>query len=211
MNIIAHRGLWRSPEEKNSEEAFRAAFDAGFGAEIDVRDLDGELVVSHDMPVRGALEFDSVLQAHRQAGQPGWLAINIKSDGLSQRVAQSLVSNNVSRYFCFDMSVPDTLPYLRSKMIFAARLSEYEPEGRLSECAPVLWVDGFDNILFSSGKLMHWLNIGKHICIVAPELHGRDEREFWRWLTGQPRALLRHPRFMVCTDFPENVRRLCDE
>jgi glycerophosphoryl diester phosphodiesterase len=50
--ILAHRGYWLEPGEKNSLSAFRRAFEGGFGIETDIRDLDGELVVSHDPPTR---------------------------------------------------------------------------------------------------------------------------------------------------------------
>lgn len=45
----AHRGLHGSGRAENSISAFRAAVDAGFGIELDVRlSADGELVVFHD-------------------------------------------------------------------------------------------------------------------------------------------------------------------
>ena len=45
----AHRGLHGSGRAENSISAFRAAVEAGFGIELDVRlSADGELVVFHD-------------------------------------------------------------------------------------------------------------------------------------------------------------------
>ena len=45
----AHRGLHNSERAENSLSAFRAAVDAGYGIELDVRlSKDGELVVFHD-------------------------------------------------------------------------------------------------------------------------------------------------------------------
>ena len=51
MKILSHRGYWNNLTEKNSKSAFRRSFQLGFGTETDVRDLNGELVISHDMPI----------------------------------------------------------------------------------------------------------------------------------------------------------------
>ena len=50
LNVkYAHRGLHNSERAENSMSAFRAAVEAGFGIELDVRlSLDGKLVVFHD-------------------------------------------------------------------------------------------------------------------------------------------------------------------
>ena len=46
---FAHRGLHNSERPENSMAAFRAAVDAGYGIELDIRlSADGELVVFHD-------------------------------------------------------------------------------------------------------------------------------------------------------------------
>ena len=58
MQILAHRGRWRSPSEKNSEGAFRAALSAGYGIETDIRDFDGRLVISHDPARADAMDLD---------------------------------------------------------------------------------------------------------------------------------------------------------
>ncbi|MEG2569153.1 MAG: hypothetical protein RSA84_23395, partial [Acinetobacter sp.] len=157
MQILAHRGHWLIPEEKNSRQALHRAFLAGFGVETDVRDYGGVLVVSHDMPGHNAIPLSVVLQDYVQAGRPGMLAINIKSDGLTDVLQRQLMQYDITRYFCFDMSVPDTFPYLQCGMNAAARLSEYEPEGELSKRAPVLWVDGFQHLDVSTEQLKIWL------------------------------------------------------
>ena len=48
--IIAHRGYWCCEKEQNSERAFRKALSGGYGIETDVRDLNGEIVISHAPP-----------------------------------------------------------------------------------------------------------------------------------------------------------------
>jgi len=206
MHILAHRGYWLTPTEKNSRAALQRAFTAGMGVETDIRDLSGELVISHDMPQHDALPLAAVLEDYVRAGQPGWFALNIKSDGLTAALHRLLAHYALQRYFCFDMSVPDTLPYLRAGMCTAARLSEYEPEGLLSEQAPVLWVDGFAGQTVSPARLRTWLERGKQVCLVSPELHGRHPDALWALLASLPDAVRRHPGLMLCTDLPDAAR-----
>ncbi|WP_449567282.1 hypothetical protein [Lelliottia nimipressuralis] len=206
MHILAHRGLWLAPEERNTRTALWTGFHRGFGAETDVRDLDGELVISHDMPRRGALPLSVVLEDYVRAGQPGLLALNVKSDGLAPAMKVLLDQYGVDNYFCFDMSVPDTFSYLQAGLRTAARFSEYEPEGGLSARLPVLWVDGFEGVTVTVEALRHWLEIGKRVCLVSPELHGRRSEELWSLLLQLPPALRARPNLMLCTDFPERAR-----
>ena len=49
-NILAHRGVWGSKEEQNSRSAIKHALAGGFGIETDIRDHDGQVVLSHDVP-----------------------------------------------------------------------------------------------------------------------------------------------------------------
>ncbi len=55
MQVISHRGYWKSAAEKNTTTAFARSFALGYGTETDVRDLNGELVISHDMPTQPAM------------------------------------------------------------------------------------------------------------------------------------------------------------
>ena len=48
IRIIAHRGTWLKLEEMNAFGAFERALEYGFGIEVDFRDRDGHLVISHD-------------------------------------------------------------------------------------------------------------------------------------------------------------------
>ena len=83
-NILAHRGWWTKPAEKNSFEAIRRAIDAGFGIETDFRDLNGTIVISHDPPQGEVLCAESFFGLYAQIGTNGRLALNIKADGLQK-------------------------------------------------------------------------------------------------------------------------------
>ena len=61
---FAHRGLHNGERAENSMSAFRAAVDAGFGIELDVRlSADGELVVFHDDTLTRVAKIDGRVDA----------------------------------------------------------------------------------------------------------------------------------------------------
>ena len=57
MKILSHRGYWKTAEEKNTATAMHRSFSLGFGTETDVRDYNGKLVISHDIPDSSAISF----------------------------------------------------------------------------------------------------------------------------------------------------------
>jgi hypothetical protein len=208
MKILAHRGYWRALEEKNSFAAFERAWSGGYGIETDLRDLGGDIVVSHDLPLRGAVGFENLLQAYTAKGNGTPLALNIKADGLQVRVAQLLTRYQVRNFFVFDMSLPDSLHYLRGGMPVFLRLSEYEPETTLLDRAAGIWLDAFEGEWWTPETVRALQARGKAVAVVSPELHGRPHEEAWQALRSLD-ADVRH-QTMLCTDFPEDAARFFD-
>lgn len=211
MIVLAHRGYWQSPEERNTLAAFERAFAAGFGVELDVRDLDGELVISHDPPRAGALRFEDVLARYREAGLPGKIAINIKADGLAPAIAQATEAYGARAHcFVFDMAVPDMLAYPPSGLVTFTRFSEYEPQpSRLAESDGV-WVDAFERPWADEERMLHYLAHGKLVAMVSPELHGKPNAPAWSvWREALRQAGPTHASdaLMICTDRPDAARR----
>lgn len=208
VHLIAHRGFWTKPEDKNSMRAFRAALENGYGIETDVRDLKGELVISHDMPKGCEDTLEAFLELYCEIGNRTTLAINIKSDGLAEPVKQLLDQYAVENYFCFDMSIPDMMGYFRNGATVFARRSEYEPTSIATEKANGIWLDAFEGHWFDSQEWDSWLRCGKDVCVVSPELHKRDRVDLWRQIhtycqdeSGES-STSRRGRLMLCTDFP---------
>jgi glycerophosphoryl diester phosphodiesterase len=195
MKLLAHRGIWTDATEKNTFGALTAACTDGIGIETDVRDCDGQLVISHDMPRADALRLDTLLQAI--APRHGTLALNIKADGLQQPLQQALRKHGIGNYFVFDMSVPDTLGYRRADMPFAARISDYERDNALLDSAQFVWLDAFESEWYSIDLVHQLLACGKHVAIVSPELHRRDPAPLWSQLC----RLKGRPGLYLCTDF----------
>lgn len=197
MQLLAHRGLWNQPEEKNTLQALTASFELGIGIETDVRDCDGTLVISHDPPrVTDALQLDVLLQAYVARQTRPVLALNIKADGLQAPLLAALQRHGIEHYFVFDMSVPDSLGYQRLHMPFAARISEYESSNVLTQTAQWIWLDAFHSEWYDATVVRNWLAQGKKVAVVSPELHRRPHLPLWQML----KALHDHPHLYLCTD-----------
>jgi hypothetical protein len=205
MKVLSHRGYWKTPSEKNSPEAFRRSFGMGFGTELDLRDLAGEVVVSHDPPAAGALTAEDMLAIHAEHGRSLTLALNVKADGLQGPVAALLRRFEVRDAFVFDMSVPDALHWLRAGVPLFTRHSDVEQSPVLYEEAAGVWLDGFRSDWWGADVVRRHLLAGKRVCIVSPELHGRAHAHVWRMLAD---ADLQGwgDRVMLCTDHPEEAR-----
>lgn len=203
MNVICHRGLWKTPEEKNSLDAFARAFRLGCGVETDVRDCAGQLVISHDPPAASATPLIKLLHLHSEYGGIGTLALNVKSDGLLSPLQQILEQFPAADAFVFDMSVPDTLPYLTGPIPVFTRQSEYEPSCAFYAESAGVWLDAFQTDWYDESLICRHLAAGKKVCIVSPELHKRPFADLWARLRDS--GLHDARGLMICTDFPEQA------
>jgi hypothetical protein len=198
MIILSHRGYWLEPSEKNTELAFKRSFTLGYGTETDVRDYAGTLVISHDPPVGGELTLDAFLQLD-DTDLP--LALNIKSDGLAEPIADAMRAAGRTNWFVFDMSVPDTRAQLAAGNPMYTRLSEYETTPALLDHAAGVWCDAFTSDEERIAPIRHLANTGHRVCVVSPELHGRPHEPFWAALREAGLSASEH--VSLCTDLPE--------
>lgn len=201
MLVLSHRGYWLNAAEKNTTAAFERSFQLGFGTETDLRDLGGALVVSHDPPADGALSIDALLATYFAHDNRLPLAINVKSDGLQSMLCQVLENRGPANYFVFDMAVPDALGWLRRGVPAFTRQSELESQPAFYSQAAGVWLDSFFGEWWDAATVRGHLNAGKNVCIVSPELHGREPRAAWEKLATFD--FRNDPRVMICTDYPE--------
>lgn len=203
MKILSHRGYWKEVAEKNTIEAMRRSFSLGFGTETDVRDYNGDLVISHDIADENAISFQKFLEIYGEYNKDLPLALNIKSDGLQLKLKEALARNKIENYFLFDMSIPDALGYLRNevKNVFT-RQSEYEKDPSFYEKANGVWLDSFEGDWFDNNLISAHLARGKMVCIVSPELHKRSHLESWK----KYKFLSTEKNLFLCTDLPEEAR-----
>jgi len=197
--ILSHRGYWKDQREKNLPEAFKRSAALGFGTETDIRDHGGQIVVSHDPPVGYEPSLADLLKIF--AGTGLTLALNIKSDGLAPLIEQQ-VTDHGQNYFCFDMSGPEMVRYSALQLPFFTRHSDIELTPMLYAKATGVWLDAFHSDWFDERVIEEHLRNGKKVCIVSPELHGRDQGGIWQ-LTK--RLLGKSSEVLICTDFPEQA------
>lgn len=203
MKIISHRGWWISEEEKNTTKAFDHSFNSGYGTETDLRDFNGEIVISHDIPDETCMSFSCFLELYLSSHCQLPLALNIKSDGLQDKLKEILERYEVSDYFAFDMSVPDAFGYFKVSLNTFIRVSEYESiNPQLLELAQGVWLDAFNKHDFNGSVFKSLLSSGKPICIVSPELHRRDYECEWNELRESLLGLSSTDNLILCTDIP---------
>ena len=200
MRILSHRGFWGDTHDKNSQGAFSCSLDSGCGLETDIRDMKGDLVISHDSPESGVESIKSLLDLVSEKKDPGLftLALNIKADGLALKLKDKLGKYPKLDYFVFDMSVPDMRSYMDAEIPFYTRVSEVEAP-IWYEAAQGIWLDGFESDWYDAKIIERYILDKKEVCVVSPELHGRDHKNVWAML----KIFSGNSNFLLCTDFPE--------
>lgn len=204
MIVLSHRGYWKAETEKNTEEAFHRSFKLGFGTETDIRDRNGDLVISHDPASSEAITLDCFLGIYASYPESPTLALNIKSDGLHKKIKMALDAHNIENYFVFDMAVPDGILYANMQMNAFTRLSEYEKTPAFYDLAVGVWLDEFHGHWINEQVIVEHLRAGKKVCIVSPELHKRDYMNEWRHYK-EITSKINDQGLMICTDFPEDA------
>jgi hypothetical protein len=200
MRIIAHRGLWSDVVEKNSEEAIILAFENNFGIETDIRDLNAEIIISHDPPSYKLLTLEKLISIHGDFKNE-YMFLNIKSDGLSSQLAK-LSPEIFSNCFFFDMSIPEMVRYSAHKLPILSRMSEVEPISSLIHECSGIWLDSLYGNWFGVEDINKFLRLNKYICIVSPELHGRNHFDLWNILRNIDSSNL-----FLCTDYPFEAKK----
>jgi hypothetical protein len=142
------------------------------GAEIDIRTLDGDLILSHDPFLHGN-KFSEWLEEFNG----NFLILNLKEMGIEDIVIEELQKTRPEiDYFLLDLIMPTLLKSISTGKICASRISEFESaESALKTNADWFWLDSF------SGNWDHVIDLreydqwkDKKFCIVSPELQGRE-------------------------------------
>jgi hypothetical protein len=168
MNIplrIAHR--------VNTVEGLNAT-PRGYGVEMDLHAYGDRLVVHHDA-LTDALDFEQWLAAYHHA----FVILNVKEEGIEGRVREMALAHGIERFFLLDLSVPALVKMVRAgERRVAVRVSKFESVAgalALGGLAEWIWLDVFDPELpVTSDEYRALQQAGFKICLVSPELHGRD-------------------------------------
>jgi hypothetical protein len=200
MEIISHRGYWIEKSEKNTTLSFERSFELGYGTETDIRDYNGNLVISHDIPTENSILIDDFFRVYKNLSN-STLALNIKSDGLQSILSSKLEEYNIHNYFVFDMSIPDSIGYINNQIKVFSRQSEYERIPSFYDKVEGIWLDSFQNEWYDLNLIINHIEKGKKVAIVSSELHGRDQMGLWEFIKIS--NLYKEKKLILCTDFPE--------
>lgn len=163
MRLIAHRRntlveLLATPVE--------------FGVEIDIRSIGNRLVIHHDPFVEGE-DLSAWLDHYRH----GTLVLNVKEEGLEQRLLRLMAERHIEDFFFLDQSFPFLIKTAREgERRCAVRVSEYEHvDTALSLAGKInwVWVDCFNSFPLSGVDAKRLRRAGFKLCLVSPELQQR--------------------------------------
>ena len=166
MEIIHHRRNTRALLDQTSSR---------HGVEIDVRSHREDLILHHDPFAHGEF-FASWLQGYHH----GTLILNVKEEGLEHRILDQMIEAQITNFFFLDQS----FPFLRrttqnGESRCAVRVSEYESVDTamaLERKADWVWLDSFTGALPETADLERLSHSEYRVCLVSPELQGRDLR-----------------------------------
>lgn len=172
-----------------------------YGIEVDIRSRGDELIVHHDPFVPGE-QFGAWIEAYRH----GTLILNVKEEGLESRLIALMRKHGVEDFFFLDQSFPFLVKWAnQGERRCAVRVSEYESVTSalaLGGKVDWVWVDCFTRFPLSAVDADRLREAGFRLCLVSPELQGRNAMEEIPALSEllRRRSILPHA---VCTKRPD--------
>jgi len=143
------------------------------GVEIDLRPYGEKIILNHE-PFKDGEEFEEFLKHYNHS----LLILNVKSEGIEERVLELVNKYNIKDFFFLDVTFPFMIKYINKGIKnFAVRFSEFESiQTCLNLIDKVEWVfvDNFTRLPIENNSFKI---LRKHfkICIVSPELLKREE------------------------------------
>ena len=164
MEIVHHR---------RNTVALLAETLPGYGVEVDIRSRGEALLIHHDPFVDGE-DFERWLEHY----QHGLLILNVKEEGLEDRLLGLMERRGITNFFFLDQSFPFLIRTVRrGERRCAVRVSEYETVDTalsLDGKADWVWLDSFTGALPPAADLARLAASAFRVCLVSPELQARD-------------------------------------
>lgn len=168
------------------------------GVEIDLRPYKDRIILNHE-PFKDGVDFEEFLKHYNHK----LLILNVKSEGIEQRVLDLVEKYYIKDYFFLDVTFPFMIKYINKGVKrFAVRFSEFESINTcLNLIGKVDWVF-VDNLTKLPVENNSFKILGRFfkICIVSPELLKRQEIELTK------NILKENPVDAILTDHIENWR-----
>lgn len=170
------------------------------GVEVDVRSHRGNLILAHE-PMADGVSLEQWLTHYYHKH----LILNVKEEGLENRLIMEMRRFCIDDYFFLDQSFPFLLKTSKSgESRSAVRVSEYESvETALSLQGRVdwVWLDNFDRIWYDNVLIDMLKSKGFRVCLVSPELQGLPQEYISKIKTILSQCL--SPIDAVCTKNPD--------
>lgn len=167
MIIVRHR--------RNTIEDLRQT-SGQLGVELDLRSRGDELIIHHDAFVDGERFVDWLAHYRHRL-----LILNVKEEGLEERLIALMRAHGIEEYFFLDQSFPFLVRTAnRGERRCAVRVSEFESiDTALSLAGKVdwVWVDCFTRFPLDRAQAWRLRQGGFRLCLVSPELQGRPVAE----------------------------------
>jgi len=171
-----------------------------FGIEMDLHAYGDRLVVHHDAFL-DSVDFSQWLDSYNHK----LVILNIKEEGIESRVLDQITSRGIKNFFMLDLSFPAIVKLTRrGEKRIAVRVSDYETVTSAMTLAGQvnwIWLDVFNGIPINQKEFNQLKMAGFQICLVSPELHGRDPSEIVPFKTKMKE--LKFNVDAICTKYPE--------
>ena len=169
MKIIRHR-------INTIEELVQISGD--YGIEIDLRSKNSEIVLSHGPFPKESIYFTDWLKFYHHKT----LVLNIKEEGLEQKVLEIISSFEIQEFFFLDQSFPFMMKSLKDgESRVAIRFSDQESFDTIFKISNLelvnpdwVWIDSFSGNWSHLSDLAKIKSLGFKVCLASPELHGRN-------------------------------------
>jgi len=164
MKLIAHR--------RNTVEELLAT-PRSLGVEVDIRSKGNTLITQHE-PYTPGTDFHDWLEAFNHKT----LILNVKEEGLEERLLELMDERGLEDFFFLDQSFPHLVKWAKSgEHRCGVRVSEYESiqtAFALRGFCKWIWVDCFSKFPLAREEADRLKGAGFLLCLASPELHGGD-------------------------------------
>lgn len=173
-----------------------------YGVEVDIRSHKEKLIIHHN-PFCGGEDFLDWVSAYDHQV----LILNVKEEGLEDRLISIMTKQKIENYFFLDQSFPFLMKTIKNgESRVAVRISEFESmETAMNLKGKVdwLWVDCFSKFPLTKLQSDILRNEGRfQLCFVSPELQGREDKNGIISFRKQIESLGINGD-AVCTKYPE--------
>jgi len=166
------------------------------GVEIDIRDYNGDLRLTHN-PFSSGERLEDFLEHYDHK----FIIFNVKCAGLERRILDLAQKHHIEDFFLLDIENPSLVNLSRAGMKkIAVRFSDFEDINFALGFAGLVewvWVDCFEKIPLNQRT---YATLARHfkICLVSPEMQHHPED----WIEKFRRDFKDMPIDAVCTDLP---------